>query len=133
MVLFELLKLVRVFLDYLRIEYLWHVLIMPLTNRNGITSLASGEAHLGEAHGGMDSRVPVGQASRWYKWGVHQTRAVRNLEDGREVCLEEEVERLRRSGMSAREIAGKMGVDEGWVESVVSMSADEDSSAEDRG
>jgi hypothetical protein len=27
---------VRVFLDYLRIEYLWHALIMPLTNRNGI-------------------------------------------------------------------------------------------------
>ena len=81
----------------------------------------------------MDSRVPVGQASRWYKWGVHQTRAVRNLEDRREVCLEEEVERLRRSGMSAREIAGKMGVDEGWVESLVSMSEDEDSSAEDRG
>src|SRR5215203_943132 len=37
MVLFELLKLVRVFLDYLRIEYLWHHLIMPLTNRNGIS------------------------------------------------------------------------------------------------
>ena len=36
MVLFELLQLARVFLDYLRIEYLWHVLIMPLTNRNGI-------------------------------------------------------------------------------------------------
>jgi hypothetical protein len=32
----ELFKLMRVFLDYLRIEYLWHVLIMPLTNRNGI-------------------------------------------------------------------------------------------------
>jgi hypothetical protein len=29
-------KLVRVFLDYLRIEYLWPVLIMSLTNRNGI-------------------------------------------------------------------------------------------------
>ena len=54
------------------------------------------------------------------------------MEDRREVCLEEEVERLRRSGMSAREIARKMGVDEGWVESVVSMSADEDASAEDR-
>src|SRR5215217_1828558 len=36
MVLFELLQLARVFLDYLRIEYLWHALIMPLTNRNGI-------------------------------------------------------------------------------------------------
>src|SRR5215216_1939713 len=38
MVLFELLQLARVFLYYLRIEYLWHALIMPLTNRNGITS-----------------------------------------------------------------------------------------------
>src|SRR5215213_8665821 len=38
MVLFELLQLMRVFLDYLRIEYLWHVLIMPLTNRNGIST-----------------------------------------------------------------------------------------------
>jgi len=36
MILFEFLKLMRVFLDYLRIEYLWHVLIMPLTNRNSI-------------------------------------------------------------------------------------------------
>ena len=38
MVLFELLKLVRFFLDYLRIEYLWYAFIMPLTNQNGITS-----------------------------------------------------------------------------------------------
>jgi hypothetical protein len=37
MVLFELLQLFLIFLDYLRIKYLWHVLIMPLTNRNGIT------------------------------------------------------------------------------------------------
>jgi hypothetical protein len=51
------------------------------------------------------------------------------LEDRREVCLEEEVARLRRSGMSEREIARTMGVDEGWVESVISMS--DDSSAED--
>jgi hypothetical protein len=54
------------------------------------------------------------------------------LEDRREVCLEEEVARLRRSGMSAREISREMGVDEGWVESLISMSADEDSSAGDR-
>jgi hypothetical protein len=60
-------------------------------------------------------------------------RAVQNVEDRREVCLEEEVARLRRSGMSAPEIAREMGVDEGWVESSISMSADEDSSAEDRG
>jgi hypothetical protein len=36
MVLFELLQLFLIFLDYLRIKYLWHVLIMPLTNQNGI-------------------------------------------------------------------------------------------------
>jgi hypothetical protein len=55
------------------------------------------------------------------------------LEDRREVCLEEEVERLRRSGMSASEISHEMGVDEGWVEALISMSDDEPSSAEDRG
>jgi hypothetical protein len=55
------------------------------------------------------------------------------LEDRREVCLEEEVARMRRSGMSAREIAREMGVDEGWVEGLISMSSDEDLSAEDRG
>jgi orotate phosphoribosyltransferase-like protein len=55
------------------------------------------------------------------------------LEDRREICLEEEVARLRRSGMSTREIAREMGVDEGWVESLISMSADEDSSTENRG
>ena len=56
------------------------------------------------------------------------------MEDRREVCLEEEVARLRRSGMSAPEIAREMGVDESWVESLVSMSAEEGSSvAEDRG
>jgi hypothetical protein len=36
-VLFELLKLLGVFGDYLWIEYLWHILIMPPTNRNGIS------------------------------------------------------------------------------------------------
>jgi hypothetical protein len=55
------------------------------------------------------------------------------LEDRGEVCLEEEVARLRRSGMSAREIAREMGVDEGWVEGVISFSADEDSPAGERG
>ena len=54
------------------------------------------------------------------------------MEDRREVCLEEEVARMRRSGMSAREIAREMGVDEGWVEGLISMWADEDSSAGDR-
>lgn len=39
----ELLQLMRVFGNYLRIKYLWHMPIMPLTNRNGITgSLLTG-------------------------------------------------------------------------------------------
>jgi hypothetical protein len=54
------------------------------------------------------------------------------LENKGEVCLEEEVERRRRSGMSATEIAQDMGVDPAWVESIVSMTADEDASAEER-
>ena len=37
-----------------------------------------------------------------------------------EVCLEEEVERRRNSGMSANEIARDMGVDPGWVEALIS-------------
>ncbi len=55
------------------------------------------------------------------------------MENRREVCLEEEADRLRRSGMSTREIARTMGVNEGWVESLISMSPEEDSSADDRG
>jgi hypothetical protein len=47
------------------------------------------------------------------------------MEDGREVCLEEEVERRRRSGMSAAEISQTMGVDQSWVEQVISTSVDE--------
>ena len=37
-----------------------------------------------------------------------------------EVCLEEEVERLRRSGMSGVEISRTMGVDQAWVETLLS-------------
>ena len=48
-----------------------------------------------------------------------------------EVCLEEEVERRRRSGMSTEEIAQDMGVDPAWVQSLVSMTeAGESSTAE---
>ena len=39
-----------------------------------------------------------------------------------EVCLEEEVEKLRRSGMSAPEISQVMGVDLSWVETLLSAS-----------
>jgi hypothetical protein len=50
------------------------------------------------------------------------------LENKGEVCLEEEVERRWSSGMSTDEIAQDMGVDPSWVESLVSMVADEESS-----
>jgi transposase len=54
------------------------------------------------------------------------------VENGGEVCLEEEVERLRRSGMSAAEISRTMGVDQAWVEALLSAWG-EGPSAEDRG
>ena len=43
------------------------------------------------------------------------------MESKGEVCFEEEVEKMRRSGMSTQEISQKMGVDPAWVESLVSM------------
>ena len=52
----------------------------------------------------------------------------REMEDRREVCLEEEVERRRSSGMSSSEIARAMGVDESWVEQLISLSAGGDHS-----
>ena len=40
--------------------------------------------------------------------------------DGRgEVCLAEEAEHLRRSGLGIDEVARRMGVDAAWVETVV--------------
>ena len=54
-----------------------------------------------------------------------------------EVCLEEEVERLRRSGMSGVEISRTMGVDKAWVEALLSYwgegTSAEGDSAGDRG
>ncbi len=50
------------------------------------------------------------------------------MESKGEVCLEEEVEKRRRSGMSTDEISQDLGVDPSWVESLVSMVVDEDSS-----
>jgi len=47
------------------------------------------------------------------------------LENRGEVCLVEEVERLRRLGFSDGEIASKMGVDASWVETVISSGKDE--------
>jgi hypothetical protein len=52
------------------------------------------------------------------------------MENKGEVCFEEEVDRLWRSGKSTDEIAEIMGVEPNWVESLVSMvSAGEDPSA----
>ena len=42
------------------------------------------------------------------------------MEDRGEVCLAEEVERLRRLGLSDGEIARRLGVDASWVETVIS-------------
>jgi hypothetical protein len=41
------------------------------------------------------------------------------MDGGGEVCLAEEAERLRRSGLSVDEVARRMGVDPSWVETVV--------------
>ena len=43
------------------------------------------------------------------------------MEEKGELCLQEEVARLRDAGLSGDEIARKMGVDSGWVESLISM------------
>ena len=48
-----------------------------------------------------------------------------SVEDRGEVCLAEEVERLRRLDFSDGEIASKLGVDASWVETVVSSGEDE--------
>ena len=48
------------------------------------------------------------------------------LDNRGEVCLEEEVERRRRAGMAPEEIAREMGLDPGWVESLVARLPDDD-------
>ncbi|HEU5311147.1 MAG TPA: hypothetical protein VFV24_06810, partial [Candidatus Eisenbacteria bacterium] len=52
-------------------------------------------------------------------------------ENDGEVCLEEEVERLRRSGMSGVEISRTMGVDQAWVEALLSDWGEETSAEGD--
>jgi hypothetical protein len=47
------------------------------------------------------------------------------VEDRGEVCLAEEVERLRRLGLSDGEIARRLGVDTVWVETLISPGEDE--------
>lgn len=53
------------------------------------------------------------------------------MEDRGEVCLEEEVDRRRRSGMSVQAISDSMGLEQAWVASVVEMLPDEDSGPEE--
>lgn len=43
------------------------------------------------------------------------------MENRGEVCLEEEVGRLRRSGMSVQKISDFTGLQPSWVETVVEM------------
>ncbi len=47
------------------------------------------------------------------------------MEERSEVCLAEEVERLRRLGLSDGEVASRLGVDVGWVETLISPGEDE--------
>ena len=54
------------------------------------------------------------------------------MEGKGEVCLEEEVEKRRRSGMSTEEIAQDMGVDPAWVQSLIAMTEAGESSAAER-
>lgn len=49
----------------------------------------------------------------------NDTRRRRSMEGGGELCFAEEVERLRRSGLSAEEISQRLGVDPAWVETVL--------------
>jgi len=47
------------------------------------------------------------------------------VDGGGEVCLAEEAERLRRSGLSVDEVARRMGVDPAWVETVIVEDGDD--------
>jgi orotate phosphoribosyltransferase-like protein len=47
------------------------------------------------------------------------------MQDRGELCLAEEVERLRQLGLSDEEVAGRLGVDVSWVESLVSPEHEE--------
>ena len=46
------------------------------------------------------------------------------MEERGEVCLAEEVERLRSLGLSDEEIASRMGVDVSWVLTLISPGED---------
>jgi hypothetical protein len=48
-----------------------------------------------------------------------------NVEERGELCLAEEVERLRQLGLSDEEVASRLGVDSSWVETLVSPEQDD--------
>jgi hypothetical protein len=47
------------------------------------------------------------------------------VENRGEVCTAEEVERLRRLGLSDEEVARRLGVETSWVETLISPGEDE--------
>ena len=47
------------------------------------------------------------------------------MQDRGELCLAEEVERLRQLGLTDEEVASKLGVDASWVETLISPDEDE--------
>ena len=47
------------------------------------------------------------------------------MEERGELCLAEEVERLRQLGLSDEEVASRLGVDASWVETLVSPGEDD--------
>ena len=47
------------------------------------------------------------------------------MEERGEVCLAEEVERLRQLGLSDEDVASRLGVDVSWVETLVSPGEEE--------
>jgi len=55
------------------------------------------------------------------------------VERSGEVCLAEEAERLRRSGLGIDEVARRMGVDAAWVETVVVDHEGEEEIAPEKG
>jgi hypothetical protein len=90
--------------------------------------------HLGKAHYGRILASVSGKAKSGT--GINDARSSEEvsqpLDNRGEVCLEEEVEKRRRSGMSTEEIAQDMGVDPAWVQSLVSMTEGGESPASER-
>ncbi len=50
------------------------------------------------------------------------------MEERGELCLAEEAERLRRSGLQVDEVARRMGVDQAWVETVITTDKEDEGS-----